>query len=228
MKNYLFLSLTGTLITKDSLKNHMEKIAPDEKEKELQKVTAEPYFLPCAPEAITQLNNIIRSHQFNIVITDMKQYMVLAEVVQKLVDDGFAYPESIIGSTIDISMLRCGLKFHNLELTPLIMCSGDAIRHWIENWIEKPYMTNPALVEEYQYFEELPATEQTGLRVVKDGDEHKKVRKFRADKEGKDFQYLIVSDDNDILAKQMDNFIVTDYNHGLTAEVARKIAIRYA
>ena len=85
----------------------------------------------------------------------------------------------------------------------LPICRGNEIKHWIDRNLIYPWHARPELADKYKVYGE-------------DGS----FQKMKSYALGKDFVYVILDDDNDMLLEQKDYFIRTESSSGITKERA--------
>jgi hypothetical protein len=86
---------------------------------------------------------------------------------------------------------------------------GNEIKHWVDRNLEYPWHNHPSILGEYKtYFSE--------------GKYKGQIKGMSSNKEGKDFSYLILDDDDDMLLCQKDWFLQTNPELGITDEVVDK------
>lgn len=78
---------------------------------------------------------------------------------------------------------------------------GNEIKYWIYNNLEHPYLADPDIIDKYRY------TTNGGLYLG-----------MKKDKEGVDYQYVIITSNKNLLMEQEDKSIIVNKKEGLTLE----------
>lgn len=152
------------------------------------------------PNCMDRVREIIRLTGSKIVVSSSWRAGSMEFTKKNLRDGGFPQDleNEIIGETIrGYNSIIKGSKL------PIIR--GNEIKAWVDTQLKYPWHANPEMDQEYRLFNE-------------DGS----FKMMRSNEVGKDYSYVILDDDNDMLLEQRDYFIQTDSLLGLLPEHAQR------
>lgn len=157
-----------------------------------------PPYVDFNQRCLAQLYRIIDATVADIVVSSSWRCGDVPETKKLFVERGFNfwYTDRIIGET-------CRGYHFTVTGSYLAIVRGNEIKTWIDRSLIYPWHAQPKLDKEYRIYNE-------------DGS----FQKMRSNKQGKDFQYVILDDDSDMLYDQKDNFIHTNGLIGLTEKDA--------
>lgn len=90
----------------------------------------------------------------------------------------------------------------------LPICRGNEIKHWLDRHVVYPWHACPELDELY---------------IIRNEDGT--FQKMNSNDLNKDYSYVILDDDNDMLYQQKDNFVLVKHKIGLTMKDAEKAVL---
>lgn len=203
---YIFFKIAGTLI-------HEKNCEPNRA-----------FFSnPFDTDAINILNIIIKDTGAKIILLDAPKDIPYIATLQKFTDAGFEYQENIIGQVLDIDRVLVKTPYDELGLAPFPILVGNCIKHWVDNFIAKPYNLNTELKKEFEIWEK-PTIGKTSY------DEHSldlEYRGMKVLKAGKDFKYRILGNVEDLLLEQQGKIITVKFEYGLNIEDAKKLILSF-
>lgn len=152
------------------------------------------------PELLDNLRIILKETKAKIVLSSSWRYHDLKTTIEKLKE--FNFPEDILSEFVGVTIRA----YHFVETGQAIyLCRGIEIQTWIDNNLKYPWKGNPEHEDKYKIYD-------------KDG----RFIKMKSTKLNKDYSYVILDDDNDMLLSQKQNFIRCDGNVGLTLKDVNK------
>jgi hypothetical protein len=146
------------------------------------------------PDKQKLLGIILDATGANIVLTSCWRKSTLEDSIKYMNDEGFMFCDKIVGITIrGYHFLQKGI---NLNIP-----RGVEIKQWLDTHAVYPWHAYPERTKEYEIY-----------------DNNGKFIKMNSNKLGKDFNYVILDDDIDMLLEHAKRFIRCDSMIGLTIE----------
>jgi len=209
ISKYLFLQIVGGLITAKQL---------PEGGKKSEYGLSELYDMNYDTDAIHNLNQVMKNIDLKIILMDTPSGWNLLKIAHKLTMAGFEFSDKIIGQTMTPDRVIVYTEYDAMNLQPFPILRGNCIKHWVDNFIERPYLADTKLGVHYEIWDY--PTNDNGL-------EKPEYKGMRVLKNGTDYKYLICSDGQELLVEQYDRNIHIDFSYGLTMETAKKILLGY-
>lgn len=209
ISKYLFLQVVGSLITGKQLSDGSKKSDYD---------LIELYSMNFDNDAIHNLNQVMKNMDLKIVLIDTPSGWNLQKIAHRLNMAGFEFTDRIVGQTMTVDRVKVYTEYDGLYLQPFPILRGNCVKHWVDNFVEKPYLADPNLGNKFEIWDY--PNDENGL-------EKPEYRGMRVLKYGNDYKYLICSDSQDLLVEQIDKNVHIDFNYGLTMETAKKILLGY-
>lgn len=147
---------------------------------------------PFDPKCVDMLNRIIDKTDAEIVISSSWRRNDIEWIRKIFKMRGFKYPERIIGETV--RKYTFVIKGSHLPLV-----RGNEIREYVDRHLKYPWHAHPEVKENFEILNE-------------DGT----FNRMSPNKEWKDYRYIILDDQSDMLYEQSYNFIHTHGFNGLS------------
>lgn len=146
------------------------------------------------------LGEILEKTDAKIVLSSSWRKNDIKDTILHMIDQGFKYHDKIIGITIRAyQYINKGGKIH------LSIPRGVEIKQYIDTHLKYPWCAYPERKEEFEI-------------LYEDGS----FKRMKSQDLGKDYQYVIIDDDSDMLLEHKDRFIQTDSEIGFTKEHVNK------
>tara|TARA_Y100000034_G_scaffold29728_1_gene36127 strand:+ start:9605 stop:10249 length:645 start_codon:yes stop_codon:yes gene_type:complete len=205
MKNYLFLSLKGSLVTQECCSGELETLGSDEC-----------WVMNLYPPAVNNLNLLVSElPEIKIILTDVPTGFNSRSIHAKFSGACFKYLNNIIGKCIRPSSIITKVRgFNENPISDFPIFSGNLIEHFKQNFLHHPYKYDDRLKPAYEVWN-YPNNENNLSQPEFIG--------LREDALHDDFNYLILGHFDGLLTHQISHHIETDMAHGITQEIKNKI-----
>lgn len=151
------------------------------------------------PEKQDLLAILLEKTNANIVLSSSWRENTVEETRVNMTKEGFRFSDKIIGVTVR------GHRLLRKDLNSITLPRGVEIEHWIDMFLKYPWKGHPERDEEFKTYNK---------NGIFNGMKHQKL--------GKDYVYVILDDDTDMLLEQKKYFIKCNPNEGLTLENINK------
>lgn len=155
-----------------------------------------PPYQKFTPELVSNIEQLIKMTDAKIVMSSSWRDANTERMKETLIEHGFT--EKLFAEIIGIT---CRGYNHVVKGSKLPIVRGNEIKAWVDTNLVYPWHANPDMKEQYE---------------VKDEKGDFKI--MRSNRVGKDFSYVILDDDCDMLLEQEPWFIRCKWDEGFTEE----------